>query len=555
MTNPTDGRITSLAVFAGRLSTTDLLSVVAPGNATSGINYGLPFQVLATNIASTILPNSATGTILFGQGSAIAPSFLVVAGDIGITNNSAIATATIATHAVSFAKFQQVVGLSVVGVAGTATADTNAITASGASQVLQSDPTGTTLIFGPLGTGTLPGPFQVSSFTANRVLIGNGTSPIALSNVATTAFPLVGNGTALAPGFAVLSVPGGGTNTTALTQAGVLYGNGTSTIGITAAGGTGLPLTASGGTAAPAFAALTVPGGGSGTTTLTANRVLIGNGTTTLTLSNVATTGFPLIGNGTSAAPGFAVLGVPGGGLGTATTTPYAVLAGGTTATAQIQSLATTGASGLVLTSQGSAALPIWGAAGAGNVTGPGSSTDKAAARFNGTNGTTIQNSALIIDDTTGRVSRSGNGGIQQQGTNTADLAAAGDVGEYISSAVEQGSAIALTSGVTVNITGIPLTAGDWEANGAIYYNAAATTTISTIAGSISLTSATLDQTAGNYGQVSYNALIAAGVTQVPTVHKKITIAAAATAYLVSFGNFGAAALSSFGKIEARRAR
>ena len=61
---------------------------------------------------------------------------------------------------------------------------------------------------------------------------------------------------------------------------------------------------------------------------------------------------------------------------------------------------------------------------GAGDVVGPAGSTDNAAARFDLTTGKLLQNSALIVADTTGALSRSGNGGIPVQGTNTNDSAA-----------------------------------------------------------------------------------------------------------------------------------
>ena len=48
---PTDGRITSLDRFTGSLATTDLFMVVSPGNATAGVNYGLPFVMLATAVS------------------------------------------------------------------------------------------------------------------------------------------------------------------------------------------------------------------------------------------------------------------------------------------------------------------------------------------------------------------------------------------------------------------------------------------------------------------------------------------------------------------------
>lgn len=327
MTNPIDGRITSLATFPGSLSTSDLFMVVSPGNAASGINYKVPFGFLSTSIASAILPpNGLTGTIFVGQGLATAPSFVPVSGDIFVTNSSSIATTTITTHAVTFAKMQQVAGLSVPGIAGTATADMAAITGT-QNQVLRVDANGSTLGFGAI-------------------------------NIATGA-AVTG----------VMGIPNGGTGTSALTSLGLVYGNGTSALNVIPAGTTAWPLVGNGSAVLPSFQVLTVPGGGTGTTTLALNRVLIGNGTSTIASTNVATTGFPLVGNGTSAVPGFAILGVPGGGIGTGTLTTWTVLIGGSTATSQVQSIATTGASGLVLTSQGSAALPIFAAAGAGTLT------------------------------------------------------------------------------------------------------------------------------------------------------------------------------------------
>ncbi len=60
---------------------------------------------------------------------------------------------------------------------------------------------------------------------------------------------------------------------------------------------------------------------------------------------------------------------VPYGGTGLASTTAYAVLCGGTTPTGALQSLASLGNSGEVLTSQGAGALPIWTTNGSGTVT------------------------------------------------------------------------------------------------------------------------------------------------------------------------------------------
>jgi len=57
------------------------------------------------------------------------------------------------------------------------------------------------------------------------------------------------------------------------------------------------------------------------------------------------------------------------------------------------------GTAGQVLTSNG-AGVPIWTTNASGDVSGPGSSTDNAIARFDGTTGKLIQNSVTTIDDT-----------------------------------------------------------------------------------------------------------------------------------------------------------
>ena len=60
----------------------------------------------------------------------------------------------------------------------------------------------------------------------------------------------------------------------------------------------------------------------------------------------------------------FSVITVPYGGTGLSTLTPYAILTGGTTATGDIQQIASLGAAGEILTSAGPGALPVWGTAG-----------------------------------------------------------------------------------------------------------------------------------------------------------------------------------------------
>jgi len=76
-------------------------------------------------------------------------------------------------------------------------------------------------------------------------------------------------------------------------------------------------------------------------------------------------------------------------------------------------------------------------------------------------------------------------------GTITNDLAAAGNVGEVVSSFVVIGSPVSLTTNVAANITSISLTAGDWDVQGNVNF-AGTSATITALTGGISVTSATL---------------------------------------------------------------
>ncbi len=194
---------------------------------------------------------------------------------------------------------------------------------------------------------------------------------------------------------------------------------------------------------------------------------------------------------------------------------------------------------------------------GAGDVVGPASSTDNAVARFDSTTGKLVQNSALIVDDTTGRVSRSGNGGIQQQGTNTNDSAAAGDVGELIESTVLAGSAVSLTSTVAANVTSISLTAGHWLVFGNVWLSPAGTTTVSQKAGAINTTSATLP-TAPGAGAYNFTSGLAsnAGLFNSESVGpRSLLLAATTTVYLIAYATFAVSTCGAYGYIGAIRIR
>lgn len=105
---------------------------------------------------------------------------------------------------------------------------------------------------------------------------------------------------------------------------------------------------------------------------------VVEGGTGAATLTGVLT------GNGTSAVTANAV-------------TQYAVLVGG--ASNAVGNVASVGSSGQVLTSNGAGSNPTFQDNASGDVSGPGSSTDNALARWNGTGGDTLQDSTVIVTD------------------------------------------------------------------------------------------------------------------------------------------------------------
>ncbi len=140
-------------------------------------------------------------------------------------------------------------------------------------------------------------------------------------------------------------------------------------------------------------------------------------------------------------------------------------------------------------------------------------------------------------------------------GTITNDNANAGYVGEYTSSAVAAGSAVALTTNVTANVTSISLTAGDWDVTGIVQYTPGATTSVTQLTQGSSSTSATL----GAQGSFSKFVTAASVLTAVDPAWNlpatRFSLAATTTIYLVSAATFTVSTLSAYGIIRARRVR
>jgi hypothetical protein len=141
-------------------------------------------------------------------------------------------------------------------------------------------------------------------------------------------------------------------------------------------------------------------------------------------------------------------------------------------------------------------------------------------------------------------------------GVTNGSNAAAGQVGEYISSTVLVGSAVALTSSTAADVTSISLTAGDWDVWGNVGFNPGGTTTYTALDGWINTVSATGPTQPGNGAAFGIQAPLTAGQAQLfPVGMTRISIASTTTVYLGAFATFGTSTLSAFGFIGARRVR
>jgi hypothetical protein len=138
-------------------------------------------------------------------------------------------------------------------------------------------------------------------------------------------------------------------------------------------------------------------------------------------------------------------------------------------------------------------------------------------------------------------------------GVSTNSNAHIGYPGQYVSSTVLLGGAVALTSNVAANITSIPLSAGDWDIYGSVNFSPAGTTQIAVEEAGVSQTSATLP-TPPSGGFTGTSATMPAG-GQITLVlgHSPLSLAAPTTLYLVAYAVFTVSTCGAYGIIEARR--
>lgn len=137
-------------------------------------------------------------------------------------------------------------------------------------------------------------------------------------------------------------------------------------------------------------------------------------------------------------------------------------------------------------------------------------------------------------------------------GTTTNDNAAAGVIGEVVSSVVAR-VGVALTTATQTDVTSISLTAGDWDISGLVCFAGSPVGALYADAG-INTTSATL----GTIGDTYYESLVIPSATNdasLPFPTRRYSLSGSATVYLITRMSFTSGTVNAYGRIQARRVR
>jgi hypothetical protein len=167
-------------------------------------------------------------------------------------------------------------------------------------------------------------------------------------------------------------------------------------------------------------------------------------------------------------------------------------------------------------------------------------------------------NVAFGTGGTIGAVGYSALGQIAATATN--DDAAAGKVGEYISTVVPVGSAVGLTSMAATNIVSQVLQPGDYEVSAAVVFNFGGTTNVTVLTASISETSATHGTSGVARWQHTYGAsgFVVGGEyleRALPTVRVSVATATTKTVRLVATSVHTISTAFAWGSLHIRRVR
>jgi hypothetical protein len=147
--------------------------------------------------------------------------------------------------------------------------------------------------------------------------------------------------------------------------------------------------------------------------------------------------------------------------------------------------------------------------------------------------------------------------GDQLLGTALNDNATAGNVGEFISATLNQGSAIGITSATATTLTSIALTAGDWDLWGQVNYIPAGTTSIANVNATVNTSTNTFNFANGFFSSFTFPAFVPGNfVSHTISVGPiRVSLSGSATYFLIAQASFTVSTCTAFGNIQARRVR
>jgi hypothetical protein len=158
-----------------------------------------------------------------------------------------------------------------------------------------------------------------------------------------------------------------------------------------------------------------------------------------------------------------------------------------------------------------------------------------------------------ITAGTAGQFLVSGGGGSTAMTTN--DAAAAGYVGETITSTVLTGSAVSLATTTAKTVTSVSLTAGEWNVCGNVLYTNGGTTTTTVSAAAFNTTTDTLPTAPANgWSEWGGATLTGPSISHTVGCHR-VSTASTISYFLVTRATFATSTSTAYGSISARRVR